>query len=169
MFASGAEGKEISFELQGPPEARPSPAYSPGNGMRYNSKKKQQKQTKTLIKTVLRALTQVPDALLFPKSERLVVELEFFMPRPRTDVKIRRGITTLRFPILTVENLFVKKTVDVDNLAKFMLDVMTKLVYWDDAQVHVLKVIKTYDNEKACEGRIVVTVRDIKHESQLTM
>lgn len=44
----------------------------------------------------------------------------------------------------------------MDNLAKFVLDSMNKLVYEDDKQVVKLVVCKLFDSEHGCNGRTVV-------------
>jgi Endodeoxyribonuclease RusA len=47
---------------------------------------------------------------------------------------------------------------DIDNLSKFVLDGMNKLVYEDDRQVVKLVVYKLLDCVGECEGRPVVIV-----------
>jgi Holliday junction resolvase RusA-like endonuclease len=63
--------------------------------------------------------------------------------------------------------VFVKKKMDVDNLAKLSLDCMTGVVYNDDIQVHVLKVAKCYDNDNGCEGRTKIMIHEVRNESEL--
>lgn len=65
--------------------------------------------------------------------------------------------------------LFVRRRVDVDNLAKFTLDAMNGTVYTDDVQVVRLVVTKVYDNKDDCSGRTEVKVTAIKNTQQLKL
>lgn len=50
------------------------------------------------------------------------------------------------------------KTVDVDNLSKFILDAMNEVVYKDDKTCVKLVASKLYDSEGMCNGRTEVVV-----------
>lgn len=169
MYVNGPEGKSISLELKGKPEAQPRPGNSRGAGnKRFNPKKKEQAATKALLRSVVDTVTSKPGDMLFDVDAKLSVECIFYLRRPRTDMKNdREGRCRLRFPILNLAQLFVKKRIDVDNLSKFTLDSMTGVMYSDDMQVHVLKVCKSYDNKDECEGRTIITISEIKKESEL--
>jgi Holliday junction resolvase RusA-like endonuclease len=169
MYCSGTEGKMISLELQGKPEAQPRPGNSRGGGnKRFNPKNKEMQATKVLLKSVVDTVTSNSGDTLFSADAKLIVECTFFLRRPRTDLKNNRdGRFRLGFPIINLSQLFVKKKIDVDNLSKFTLDCMTGVMYHDDKQVHVLKVAKTYDNKGECEGRTKINIREVKKESEL--
>jgi hypothetical protein len=49
-------------------------------------------------------------------------------------------------------------SLDVDNLAKFVLDAMKGLLYTDDSQVVTLKSVKLHDNIGSCNGRTELQV-----------
>jgi Holliday junction resolvase RusA-like endonuclease len=53
--------------------------------------------------------------------------------------------------------IYDKKKPDVDNLAKFVLDALTGLLYRDDEQVVKLSAIKLIDTEEPFGGRTVIT------------
>ena len=78
------------------------------------------------------------------------------------------GITHLPQQIRnSFEHLFVRRCVDVDNLAKFVLDLMNGTVYTDDHQVVILKVIKVYDNDGECNGKTSVKIKKITTLNEL--
>ena len=62
---------------------------------------------------------------------------------------------------------FVQRCVDVDNLAKFVLDLMKGPIYTDDHQVVGLKVTKVYDNDGECKGKTTVKVSKITTLNEL--
>eukprot|EP00543_Licmophora_paradoxa_P006569 CAMPEP_0202455834 /NCGR_PEP_ID=MMETSP1360-20130828/13268_1 /ASSEMBLY_ACC=CAM_ASM_000848 /TAXON_ID=515479 /ORGANISM="Licmophora paradoxa, Strain CCMP2313" /LENGTH=60 /DNA_ID=CAMNT_0049075513 /DNA_START=266 /DNA_END=448 /DNA_ORIENTATION=- len=54
--------------------------------------------------------------------------------------------------------------VDVDNLAKFVLDSLNGVLYHDDRQVVELIAIKRYDNDDMCRGKTIVKIQEYKDE-----
>jgi crossover junction endodeoxyribonuclease RusA len=77
------------------------------------------------------------------------VKLSFFLPRPKSH--FRSG----KFSHLLKESApeFHTKKPDCDNLAKLVLDVMTKIAYFkDDSQVALLYVTKAYASDLEDEG-----------------
>lgn len=77
------------------------------------------------------------------------VKLSFFLPRPRSH--FRSG----KFSHLLKESApeYHTKAPDCDNLAKLVLDVMTKIAYFkDDSQVALLYVTKAYASDLDDEG-----------------
>ena len=48
---------------------------------------------------------------------------------------------------------------DNDNLAKFLLDSVTEVLFADDAQIVDLRILKLRDNEGLCEGRVGIHCR----------
>ena len=54
--------------------------------------------------------------------------------------------------------------VDVDNLAKFVLDSLNELVFEDDRQVVFLNCAKVLDSEGCCDGATEVTINRVEEE-----
>jgi len=83
------------------------------------------------------------------------VELHFILDRPRSHYR------TGRFKHIQKDDAptYHTKKPDVDNLAKLILDVLTKINYWsDDSQVVSLKVTKQYSDVFDCGVRIITRV-----------
>jgi len=163
----------LSFTLYGTPESQSRPAPSYKQRHQYNRKAKELKTTKGLIKGLLSSVTFDPSENApsekgppFPATQTVRVKATFFLPRPRSH--IRRSINggeDLKTGILTKPRHWsVKKRVDIDNLAKFILDAMNQVVYADDKQVEIMIATKRYDDREAFRGRTVVTVEGITEE-----
>ena len=83
------------------------------------------------------------------------VELHFIIDRPKSHYR------TGRFKHIQKDEAprYHTKKPDVDNLAKLILDVLTKINYWsDDSQVVSLKVTKQYSDVFDCGVRIITRV-----------
>ena len=76
------------------------------------------------------------------------------MRRPNTHFKGKDRLNSLR----TGVPFGHVAAPDINNLLKFVLDGMNKLVHQDDFQVAKLVVLKLFDLEGGCEGRTVVEV-----------
>ena len=94
------------------------------------------------------------NGLVFNADQPIAADMKFFMRRPNDHFKSKNRSNSLK------TNLPFAHTAkpDVDNLIKFMLDAMNKIVYEDDKQVVKLTACKLYDSEGKCEGRTVVEV-----------
>ena len=91
---------------------------------------------------------------LFPRGVPVTATLTFYMRRPNDHFKgddRTRGLRSLVPRIRPIKP-------DIDNLAKFVLDGMNKLVYHDDEQVVKLVVYKLQDSEGDCLGRSLIEV-----------
>ena len=83
----------------------------------------------------------------------------FFLRRPNTDfVSNRREAGRLKPE--AKDNPLVPIKPDTDNLAKFLLDALTGLVFHDDAQVVEVHMFKMRDNRGLCEGETAVWVHN---------
>lgn len=76
------------------------------------------------------------------------------MKRPNNHFRCNDRLKTLKagWPFASVA------APDIDNLAKFVLDVMNGLAYEDDRQVVKLVVYNLFDSEHGCDGRTVIEV-----------
>ena len=117
------------------------------NGSFYNPKNKDMACFKAEIEDGVKGL-------VFNADQPVAVDMKFFMRRPNDHFKSKDRSNTLK------TNLPFAHTAkpDVDNLIKFMLVAMNKIVYEDDKQVVKLVVYKLCDNEGDCQGRTVLTV-----------
>ena len=99
--------------------------------------------------------------VLFPKENFIEMNLVFRMRRPRNHFRNSNpgengGLDRLK---ATSPVLLCDSRVDIDNLAKFVLDACNGLLYHDDRQVIKLGITKTYDSENQCLGCTEVMIR----------
>jgi Holliday junction resolvase RusA-like endonuclease len=112
---------------------------------------------------------QVPlsqHGIVFPKETALTVKVTFFMKRPNIDfVGSKRLNCTLKSRALQPSN---PSGPDIDNLCKFLLDVLTGIVYFDDKQVVNLIATKKKDSDGCCCGKTEVEIFEYKEEPRLS-
>ncbi len=146
------DSPSIRIELAGPPCPLPRARSSSRSKMFYNPATK---PLKTFRKAVAEAVPQTTLGLMYPQGELVVVTVICYLRRPNKDFRNEdRGWGRLKSSLP-----FARPTVpDIDNLAKFVLDGMNKLVYQDDRQVVKLVTYKLMDNTGDCEGRTVILV-----------
>ena len=82
------------------------------------------------------------------------VDIKFYMRRPNEHFKGKDRSKPLKTGLPIAHTI----APDIDNLAKFVLDGMNKLVCQDDKQVVKLTALKLYDSEGGCDGCTVVEV-----------
>jgi len=131
----------ITIELCSNPIAwkRPGRRMIGGNVISYDKQHKEKEQTQWQMRAQYRE-----EPLTIP----LHVDITFYMPIPKsTSYKMREQML----------HDYVKcyKRPDVDNLAKYVLDCMTDIVYHDDAQITELNLRKAYSSRPATLIRIV--------------
>ena len=56
---------------------------------------------------------------------------------------------------------------DIDNLAKFVMDGLNGLIYFNDSQVIKFVTYKLLDSEGDCEGRTVVQVHEYRNSDDI--
>ena len=104
---------------------------------------------------------QVPvsqHGVLFPKHIGVTVKVTFHMRRPNSDfVGCSRLNRTLKRVALQLRKPFGP---DIDNLSKFVLDVLGGIIYEDDKQVICLMATKKKDVDGYCEGKTIVEVSE---------
>lgn len=164
----------VQMNIPMDPYAKPSVRYGPGRGggsgrgggggrfngwyRCYTDKKAEAKME--LFKGYAKAsVTQTRAFRMYPRPVPVKVEIWCFIRRPDAHfINKIRGPGRLRDGPdpegVRLSHRAMKP--DNDNLAKFILDGLTGIVYADDSQVVDLRVIKSRDNEGTCEGRIAI-------------
>ena len=138
------------LELEGVPNAQARPRRGV-QGCFYNPNKKAKEAFKQVIN---RGMADTP---IFKEGLPVAVEIKFYMKRPNSHFKSNNRLKGLK---ALVPFWFVASP-DIDNLAKFVLDGMNKLVYEDDRQVSILVVHKLFDSNAGCNGRTVIEVKKL--------
>ena len=164
---TAAQPMALSFQIQGRPESKPSVAFR--GRQRYNPKRAKMLATRDTVSNLVSSLPG-GDGPVFVRSKYLYVDLVFHFPRPRSHLRRNSNrLVVLRDGLLqSLKSLIPSTKVDLDNLAKFILDAMTGPVYEDDSQIVKLSITKLFDNESNCEGRTEVKVIEIHTVAQLT-
>ena len=131
------------------PQARPRAACRNGKAFMYNPDSKAMKEWKLAIDATLSRHANKKLAGAFD------VTLEFYMPRPKSHY--RSG----KFSHIMKDDAPLEHTSkgDLDNLAKVVLDRITKCGYWqDDSQVVYLTIAKHWDDIFDAGCRIITKV-----------
>jgi Holliday junction resolvase RusA-like endonuclease len=154
-----------------PPCAKPSVSYGPGRGGRkgifrcfiHNDVKKKMKQ----FGSIVAAEARVNGFREIQRNKPVVLNIWCLLRRPDEDfVGRRRVANNVRADRLEQTVVAIKP--DNDNLAKFLLDAVTKVLFADDAQIIDLHILKLRDNEGLCEGRVGIHCRQFTgHYSEL--
>lgn len=130
----------ISIELAGNPVAKKRPRFS-GKGKSVVCYDEQQEIKQAFQWQIRSQFRESP--LTIP----LAVDLIFFMPIPKSTSGIKKR---------QMENGIVAhiKKPDLDNLQKFILDCLNKLVFHDDSQVCEIKAKKIYSSKPGTMVRL---------------
>jgi len=80
------------------------------------------------------------------------MKIIFRINRPKSHFSTKKKLLKSQWALIS-------KRVDVDNLAKFVLDSLNGLLYVDDQQIFSLSATKIYDTNK--EGATEVYIRSI--------
>jgi Holliday junction resolvase RusA-like endonuclease len=159
---TGDASPVYQMEVQGEPIALPRPRISWQSKLKhYNPATKKLKLFK---EAVLAAIPETALGYIYPNGVAVTVTIICFMKRPNTDfTNSQRGLGRLK-SMIPVARPCVP---DIDNLAKFVLDGLNRLVYEDDRQVVKLVACKVLDNEGECQGRTVITISAFEPTSDL--
>jgi Holliday junction resolvase RusA-like endonuclease len=115
-----------------------------------------QEQLKKLLKEKM--LLKPPEFPIFAQGTSVAVSIKVYLSRPLADFKKKtRHPSNLKEEALN--NSSPPSGPDVDNLAKFILDAMNGVTYYDDKQIVELNVSKHRDNQGLCKGRTIITVQ----------
>lgn len=127
-----------TFDLVGKPQAQSRPRFAKGKC--YNSNSKQKKDCRIQI------MSQIRDqGLISVVNGPIAVEMWFYFKFPK-----KTNQTTLK-------RVFKETKPDIDNLSKFYLDAMNKLIFEDDAQVVEINCKKYYYHEE----KTIICVRRV--------
>jgi len=100
--------------------------------------------------------------VLFPQDDFLKMSIVFRMKRPKSHfVSNKPGPGRLK---PSAPGKLHSMRSDVDNLAKFVMDSLNGLVYFDDRQVISLNAIKVLDTEGLCRGGTDVEISVLKED-----
>lgn len=149
-----SEGPCYAFEISGKPVAQPRLRFFRGGF--FNPVKN---MLLSIREEILQQIPSVRGGVLFGKKIPVTVELIFYLPRPDSHFKnCNRMPGNLKQSIVASPYAPAPIKPDIDNLIKFILDVMNKLIFYDDNQVVQVMARKLYDNEEYCNGRTVVEI-----------
>ena len=82
-----------------------------------------------------------------PLRGDISVSLMFYMPRPMTHFKTKKGRQTPELKDWAVEMKYSTCKKDIDNLAKFVLDSLNEVIWYDDKYIVELQCRKLYVEE----------------------
>jgi Holliday junction resolvase RusA-like endonuclease len=140
--------------IRGQPVAMPRPRVFRNRlfrNMFVNLRKPQILEFQRKVKEAIPATRNGP---VFPRRTPVQLKIWFLMSRPNVDF-INQDRDRLK-PAARSKTFSPKLNIDVDNLAKFVLDALTGLAYTDDAQVVKLECYKMQDNEDHCHGGTII-------------
>mmetsp|Transcript_22761 Transcript_22761/g.67291 ORF Transcript_22761/g.67291 Transcript_22761/m.67291 type:complete len:329 (-) Transcript_22761:12-998(-) len=152
-----ARRKGIKFTVRGKP--RPLQRHRTSKGFMYNPSSKAQKSFRDVVSSMLETNNSDAKEPFFSEEDFIAVYILFHLARPKAHFIGRKpGPGRLR----SNSPVWLHHTrVDVDNLAKFVLDSLNELMYEDDRQVVLLQASKILHNEGECDGAIEVTMNNI--------
>lgn len=101
----------------------------------------------------------------FSRERPLAVECWCFLERPKDHFTSKVvGAGRLKQESAQFEGTVQAVKPDADNLAKFVLDALTGVLFEDDAQVVDLRFFKCRDSAGICSGRVALHIRQFKQE-----
>ena len=102
----------------------------------------------------------------FNDEEYIKVKMIFHLKRPKNHFKSNiPGPNRIKERYKSIR--CVSTRVDVDNLAKFVLDSLNGVLYVDDRQVMELHVMKVFDNDDVCAGKTEVWISRLDDDDNL--
>ena len=153
-----------------PPTPKPSVRNGPGRGYgrfgRFGGGRNRtymdtptRAKMKTFKSLVKEAMTEC-GFQMFPRHVPVEVHAWCFLKRPKEDFISRvRAEGRLKPESLQQANTVVPVKPDTDNLAKFILDAISEVVFADDSQIVELHMYKLRDNHGLCEGRVALKIK----------
>lgn len=129
---------EIRFVVPETPKGKARPRFSTWSGQVRTYTPESTRQFETLVRWY--AKQAMGERHPFPKEVPVSVEVKAFFPIPTSYPKKKREAC------LDGSYKHIKKP-DCDNVLKAVCDPMNKVVFWDDSQVFLTSVEKTY-----CDG-----------------
>jgi Holliday junction resolvase RusA-like endonuclease len=170
ILATNCSVRAIRFVVRGKPLPLKRHRTSSHKRHVYNPSAKPQAEFRQVVHEILTLCSSTSfdnNQPLFGSQELLVMKLVFHMNRPRNHflrsyrnrnaTKLRKGISPW---------VRVSKKVDVDNLAKFVLDSLNGILYDDDQQIFSLSATKVYDNSPSNDGATYLHLYSIPTENE---
>jgi len=148
----------LQFKVRGNP--RPLIRHrTKARGVVYNPSSLLQKSFRDQVLQIMASVGRNLKAPLFLGKDCLVMTVVLRMQRPKSHfVGSRRGQDRLK---ASAPRVVPDSRTDVDNMAKFVMDAMNKVLYPDDHQIASLRVTKVLDNDGLCEGSTEISIRAI--------
>lgn len=151
----------LKFTVHGKPV--PLRRHRTSRGFVYNPSALAQESFREVVQSILSPENLNLDGngeTFFYEEDFLAITVIFRLRRPRNHfIGNKAGPGRLRET--APKKLFAGR-VDVDNLAKFVLDSLNGLVYQDDRQVVSLHATKVYDCDGECEGSTEVLIKSVQ-------
>jgi len=136
----------ITFQVQGNPVAQPRPRRSVRGGVYTPAKGIKAWRTRIAIAARQQKIKTIQGPI--------ILNLMFFMPRPKSHFRTGRHAAVLKdsSPLRHIQ------TPDIDNLAKAVMDALSKAQVWgDDSQVTVLNSAKYWATKREPGVKITIT------------
>ena len=136
--------RPVKFVIPGNPQALPRSRkgkygwYNPASGR---------------IKSLRAYLKSMAPDVYFGKEVPVAVTINFYLRRPDRDF-----VGGSRGGSLKSKSAYSPNGPDIDNLAKYILDALTGIIFYDDKQVVKLVAYKMRDSKGFCEGMTEVEV-----------
>jgi len=145
----------LRFVIRGKP--LPLQRHRTNNQRVYNPSAKPQAAFRQVVQeiltdTIIMGEYKNNEPLFSNRSERLAMKIIFRINRPKSHFSTKKKLLKSQWALIS-------KRVDVDNLAKFVLDSLNGLLYVDDQQIFSLSATKIYDTNE--EGATEVYIRSI--------
>jgi Holliday junction resolvase RusA-like endonuclease len=143
------------IEVSGIPQALPRARTSwKSYNKHYNPACKKLSAFKEVVKA---AIPDVSHGYVYARGVCVSITIICYMKRPNSDFTNNdRGFGRLKCILPTAR----ANAPDIDNLAKFILDGLNRLVYEDDRQVVKLNIYKLLDNNGDCLGKTIICISE---------
>jgi len=137
-------GRTIKFALYGKPI--PQKRHRHNQNKAYNPLAVEKKNHQFLLRQYTKTIPSLAQSLL---CGPISVDITFFMRLPETK-SCRK-----------TKGLYHTSRPDIDNLIKFILDVMSDVIYADDAYVYKINATKKYSHKERTEVTVQEEVQEL--------
>ena len=123
------------------------------------------KRKMTQFGNMVKAAAKEAGFVKFSRERPLAFSCWCFLGRPIADfVSKVKGPGRLKPSAAQFEGTVLPVKPDADNLAKFVLDSLTGILFDDDAQMVDIHFFKCRDSAGLCDGRVAIHLRQFKGE-----
>lgn len=140
--------------IHGNPITKPPPRTNKGSPVVYNPLNREMKAVRTRLRNMIlnsnnSSITTIPVFHKKPDESlhALYLSVIYCVQRPLSDFKSSKRKSTTGSGLVTLKETAPARLdshhKDVDNLCKYLLDILTGVMYEDDKQISCLKVIRT--------------------------